>query len=558
MGPIALVAGAILASLASVCAGMKPRVEQRIMIGAMIALSVAGLHLGQLLVSENTSYEIVVDHTRPGLGLARRVMGLWGGSAGSLLVFTLIVGWTLVIAPLRRPLALCRPLVVAVLAWATTLAVDPFARLDTPAIAGSGLSPILEHWAMLIHPPLLYLGLALALVPAAVDEADRRRWTVASLAVLTTALALGGGWAYVELGWGGWWAWDPVENAALIPWLLLVATLHAPVDHRVTRWAALTVWPVVFAGTAMTRTSLRTSVHAFANNDTLGWALWPLVIIVSTFAVVHGIRSAGGPNTTMPRPTMIPVGLLLAAAVVVTLGTFRPFVPGDATDGAFYARFLYPVAILGLPGLGVIPRIRRVAPVRLLAEASVGALLGILSGAGVGWSTWWQLVFAGALGAALMTTVGDGPTPWPRTLAHVGMVCVLAGALGGTASTTQTFSLALDASESIDGVTVTNRGVELDSVAQPVLTATIDVDGTQVRPSLTIYPQRRLRLPEVATVKRVHQDVQVILRSADDYETATVTVNVEPLTQFVWLGASLIVFAMFIRLFSRDENGEVR
>ncbi len=554
MGQIALFVGAISATVASICAVSKPQIERRMMIASMIALSFAALHLVLLLANEDTSYVLVVDHTRPGLDVARRVMGLWGGSAGSLLVFTLVVGWTLVAAPLERPLAVVRPLVIATLAWASTLAVDPFERLDNPAIAGSGLSPILEHWAMLIHPPLLYLGLALALVPGAVSPDVRTRWSTASIGVLTTALALGGGWAYVELGWGGWWAWDPVENAALIPWLILVAGVHLQPGDTVERWSALLIWPTVFAGAAMTRTSLRTSVHAFANSETLGWVLWPLAIGVTIAAALHGQRTRHSSTSSTSARLFMPVIILLAAASVIALGTFRPFVPGDATDGVFYTRFLFPVTILGLVGIGVAPRLGRVSAQWLFIQALFGFLVGVGAGAFAGWSSWWQLVLAGSLGAATCPTLANGIRPITRTLAHLGIVFVLAGALGGTASTTQTFSLMRNATETIDGHTVRNVGVELTNTDPLVLTATIELDGQTLQPSLTVYPERRLRLPEVATFRRPLRDVQLILRSADDDGTVTITVNVEPLTQLVWFGSTLLVVSMIAKWFGAQSG----
>lgn len=544
MGQIALVAGAVIAMFSVVCALIKPDWERPSLAAGLGLLWLAVAHLVVVLIEEDTSYVIVVEHTRPGLDPFGRVMGLWGGSEGSLLLFTVIVGSVLASAPVQRPMAIARPLVVATMAWATVLAATPFEQLTNPAIAGSGLSPILEHWAMLVHPPLLYIGLALSLVPAAVDPRVRRPWTAAAIAVLTAALALGGGWAYVELGWGGWWAWDPVENAALIPWLLLAATLHLQPDHRATHWSLLVVWPTVFAGTAMTRTSLRTSVHAFADNEALGWFLWPLTFGVGALALLHRRNHPATSRDPAPWRTLAPVAVLLSTAVVVAIGTFRPFVPGDATDGSFYTRFLFPVVIVGLVALGVAPRIPVTSSRRLVGEVSLGAAVGILVGTAVGWSTWWQLLLAGALSAGFTTTVGGGLRPTARTFAHLGMLCVVAGALGGTASVTQTFSLEQGASAEIEGSLIVNRGIELDSLEQPVLRATIEVDGRVVEPSLTIYPERALRLPEVATVRRPLEDIQVILRSADDSGTVTLTVNVEPLTQFVWSGAVLILVSM--------------
>ncbi|MEZ5216652.1 MAG: cytochrome c biogenesis protein CcsA [Ilumatobacteraceae bacterium] len=134
---------------------------------------------------------------------------------------------------------------------------SPFERLDVPAIAGAGLTPILEHPAMAIHPPLLYLGLSMLSVPAMAvlvtggqptpaESARLRRWTLAALAVLTVALVLGAWWSYSEQGWGGYWAWDPVENASLVAWLATVAALHAgggTASRRVVAGGALVCGP---------------------------------------------------------------------------------------------------------------------------------------------------------------------------------------------------------------------------------------------------------------------------------------------------------------------------
>lgn len=546
MGTLALLAGAIVATAAILAAIRWPNWERRLLGAALGLLSLAVAQLVFLLATQDVSYAIVANHTRPGLDVFRRVMGLWGGSAGSLLFFTVIVGWVLYAAPLQSPMRLGRPLAVAILAWSSLLAASPFERLDHPAIAGSGLTPILEHWAMLIHPPLLYLGLALALVPGAVGPHQRQRWTSAAIGVLTTALALGGGWSYVELGWGGWWAWDPVENAALIPWLLLVAGLHVPPNHPVARWSALLIWPLVFAGAAMTRTSLRTSVHAFANNETLAWTLWPLALAVGLLAVAHAVRGEHG-RPQIERRLLLPVIVLLSTAVVVALGTFRPFVPGDSTDGSFYTRFLFPLVVIGLVGLGVAPRVGRAAATRMILEGFVGAIVSLGLTAAVGWTSWWQLVLGAALGAGAATIITNGVRSVAQTLAHLGILLVIAGALGATASTTETFVLTLDQRFELVGHTIINDGVQLTSEDPFVIEATIRVDGDSLTPSLAVYPERQLRLPEVATKRTVLEDIQLVLRSADDDGSVTITVNIEPLTQFVWIGAVLIVIAMLVR-----------
>lgn len=556
MGPIALHGAVIFATAALVVGRFRPEAERNLQRLSLGGVTLAIAHAVWLLASENSIYELVVDHTRPGLSVVRRVMGLWGGSAGSLLFFTFIIGGVLVIAPVVPRLRVVPSVVLLGLTCTSTFAANPFTTIDNPAIAGSGLSPILEHWAMIIHPPLLYLGLGLALVPAVVEPKHRRRAAMPAIAVLTVALALGGAWAYVELGWGGWYAWDPVENAALIPWLLLVASIHVVPDHMVARWFSALVWPTVFGGTAMTRTSLRTSVHSFANSDELGWFLWPLAAVVGIGAIAHAAfpPDAGSPKISVPQPTeivdsgtefsrlgrmVVPVVVVGYAAVVVALGTFRPFLPGEATDGAFYSRYLFPAAIIGLIALGLAPR--RTTPVaRLLGEALLGGLLGLGLATATGTTDWWQLTLAAALGISIVTTIASPQRPLPRTLAHLGMSLVLAGSLGGTASVSQTFPLELGESIVVDGHMITNRGIDFTDGPPPVITATVDVDGHTLRPGLSIYVERGLRLPEVATKRWLHHDVQLIIRNADDDGSVVLTANVEPLTQLVWIGALFI------------------
>lgn len=565
MGTVALLVGAVLSTAAIFVAVWSAAASRWLFRCGVAALWIAVVLAVVALVRVDTSLVLVVEHTRPGLDVFRRIMGLWGGSAGSLLLFVTVVGSVLAAAPTARKAVAAGPLVVAPLAWASAFISSPFERLESAAIAGSGLSPILEHWAMLIHPPLLYLGLALALVPAVAYPIRTPGWTRIAIIVLTTALALGGGWAYVELGWGGWWAWDPVENAALIPWLLLVVHLHVRSDHPVARGTALLVWPAIIGGTAMTRTSLRTSVHAFADAESLRWVLWPLTVAVAIGAVALYVTDERRiVRTTAPRALAATV--LVFSAVVVALGTFRPFIPGDSTEGTYYARSLYPLAVLGPIALGIAPRWGRTANDRLMIEALAGGAIGLGLALLVGWTEWFQLLLGVGLAAGLVTIVGAGVQPLPKTLAHLGMVFVLVGALGGTASVTRTLKVAKDETFEVGGHSITNLGSSLQDGVRPVLVADVRIDdGSVVTPALTFYPERNLRLPEVATRSRPWEDVQVLLRDADDAGSATLTVNEQPLTQMVWYGTVLLIAGVaasqarrFTRRVSRDAPSATR
>lgn len=545
MGPLLLTLAAVFATTAFLTGWFNANYQRLLQRASISFLALAVARVLWLLVTENTSFAIVVESTRPGLHPIRRAMGLWGSSSGSLLFFTLVIGGVLVAVPVVDRLRGAPSLVLAALTWTSLVAESPFEQLDAPAIAGSGLSPILEHWAMIIHPPLLYLGLALSLVPAIVEPRNSRRWSAAAIATLTFSLALGSNWAYEELGWGGWYAWDPVENVALIPWLLLVGGMHANPRHLAFRYTAIVTWPTVFAGTAMTRTSLRTSVHAFANNDQLGLTLWPLAVATTlggfAYALsIRGSRSASLPLNSLSVTRRWPVVLITFTAVVVALGTFRPFIPGDGTAGTFYTRYLYPVAIVGLIAMGLAPRWKDKQQRVLVMLLCVGALVGATAAFVSGWTTWWQIGLAGALAGSLTATIGPGIFPLPRTLAHIGLICVLAGALGGTASTTRNLLLDPGESVAVDGHTITNGGVSFAEGPPPIISADMTIDGTTARPEVAVFVERGLRLPEVATHRGFLEDVQLILRNADDDGGVQVTVNVEPLTQFVWFGAALI------------------
>ncbi|NNC81701.1 MAG: cytochrome c biogenesis protein CcsA [Acidimicrobiales bacterium] len=545
IGSASLIIAAVLSTVAFLLASKPAR--RGLLVASVVALWIAMAVAVVALIREDTSLVLVVEHTRTDLSWPRRVMGLWGGSEGSLLLFTTIVATILAMAPTARRVAWVAPLITATLAWSLTTLAPPFETLAAPAIRGSGLSPILEHWAMLIHPPLLYAGLALALVPAlAPRDQSTARWTTAALVALTGALALGGRWAYVELGWGGWWAWDPVENVALIPWLLLLVHVHLPSQHWWTRCSAYVVWPAVFAGTAMTRTSLRTSVHSFANADGLGWTLWPLTAVLGAAAVVLAVRDR---TYTRARPAVMLASIVvLFSAVVIALGTFRPFLPGEATAGWFYTRALFPVVIGALLALGVGPRWTSDSHPVLLAQAGAGFVLTAITSLIGGWTEWYQVILAGSLGATTLPTLaGWSRHGAARTIGHLGMVAVLAGALGGTASQSLTFDLGEGETRVVDGAEITNLGVDLADGAPPVVTSTLDVDGSTQRPSIGIYAERGLRLPEIATKHGFFVDRQYILRSADDDGSITVTANTQPFTSFVWLGVVAIIAAFVLR-----------
>lgn len=493
---------------------------------AVAALWGAVAALGWGLVTEDLSLAYVADQTRPGTGWARRASGLWSGAEGSLLLFAAVVGTGLLVGRRSGPRwqAVGTATVTAGLAGASHFGANPFARSAVVPAAGRGMAPILEHGAMLIHPPLLYVGFALALTPAlARDRGRAHRLGALALGVLTAAQAIGASWAYVELGWGGWWAWDPIENVALIVWLLLAAALHARAldPQRQTGTGLLSApvlwalcWPAVLAGAALTRTSERTSVHAFADAAHLARWLWPLAAVAGLGAALRVAED----RPTIPHrsdwPRRAPRVLLGLAALLVAAGTYRPFVSGDTTAGWFYSRSLFPVAVVGL-----------------------------------------------ILAVTLPVTHRGRSTPRPATtrapvaLGHLGMALILVAAVAGTASTESTVRLHEGGLTTVDGHTIGLVTILVTEGPRPTVATEVMVDGHhRLTPSVTLHPGRGLRLPEIATHSTPWRDAQVILRDVDPLLGAQLTVRFRPLNQLVWWGAGLVTLAAALAALRRTHR----
>jgi len=531
------------------------------------------------MVGQRYEFAYVASNIAPWMSTPLRLAAVWAGSEGSILVFAAITLSVLVATTWAKDnakvgastsrfetasvrVATTGAVGVGLLA-ASLFAAPPFDRLAQPPLTGEGITPILDHWAMLIHPPLLYLGMALALAPVLLPESERRRSIHLASGVITVALLLGSAWAYVELGWGGWWAWDPVENVALIIWLLLVGALHSPARTKASTALLAATWPAVFAGTALTRTSLRTSVHAFADSGSLGLVLWPLAVLSSVGAMTLVWTTATSPTRTSPTRTRLPktrrapVALLTLATVIVAIGTYRPFIGSitsgqDITAGWFYTRLLAPLTVIGLIAMITTGRRKGRTRLQLITNALIGATAGVLIVLAVSGSVV-QLFIAGCLGASFVAQAADVRATTTRLIGHLGIGLIVLGALAGTFSTRDTFRLREGGSAVIAGHSIrhietrvlpaTNIGV--DQIDAPIVVeATFTVDGKRVRPTIGVRPALGTRLAEARTIVGIRGDVQLLLRNADD-DGVLVDVNVHPLQWAVWLGAVLIAAASF-------------
>ena len=313
-------------------------------------------------VSNDFSVKYVAEHSNTQLPLAYRVAGVWGGHEGSLLLWTLMLGlWMFAVSIFSRSLP--QEMVSRVLSVMGMIAVgfllfmlfasNPFERLLPAAADGRDLNPLLQDPGMVFHPPMLYMGyvgfsVAFAFSMAALIDGRldatwarwSRPWTTVAWSVLTLGIALGSGWAYYVLGWGGWWFWDPVENASFMPWLVGTALIHSlAVTEKRGAFRSWTVFLAILAfslsllGTFLVRSGVLTSVHAFATDPKRGiFILVFLAVVVGSSLTLFAWRASkvglGGRFALVSRESMLLTNnaLLLVAAGAVLLGTLYPLV----------------------------------------------------------------------------------------------------------------------------------------------------------------------------------------------------------------------------------------
>ena len=419
-------------------------------------------------VANDFSVAYVAMHSNTALPLHYRIAGVWGGHEGSLLLWALMLGvWMTAVSLFSTHLPeeiVARVLGVMGLVSAGFLAFllftsNPFDRLLPPAADGRDLNPLLQDPGMVLHPPMLYMGyvgfsVAFAVAALLSGRLDAtwarwsRPWTTVAWAFLTVGIALGSGWAYYELGWGGWWFWDPVENASFMPWLVGTALIHslAVTEKR----GAFRSWTVLLAivafalsllGTFLVRSGVLTSVHAFAVDPARGVFILALfVLLIGGALVLFAWRTSriglGGSFELASRESALLANnvLLAVAAVSVMLGTLYPLVldalgAGKISVGPPYFEAVFVPLMapaLFLMGVGPLARWKRTSlpelAVLLRWALGVSLALGLLLPFAFG--RWSALV---GFGLALAVWVASSAfLAWKKrpthSRAHVGMV----------------------------------------------------------------------------------------------------------------------------------------
>jgi cytochrome c-type biogenesis protein CcmF len=362
-----------------------------------LCLSLAFASLTFSFIENDFSVQYVADHSSTLLPWFYRITAVWGSHEGSLLLWTwILAAWSVAVALFSKklpPLFLGRVLgfmgaiSVGFLAF-TLFTSNPFERLFPVPAEGHGLNPLLQDPGMILHPPLLYMGYVgfsvsfafamAALIDGRLDAAWARwvrPWVAVAWVFLTAGIAVGSFWAYYELGWGGWWFWDPVENASLMPWLVGTALLHslAVTEKRgaFKHWTlllAIAAFALSLLGTFLVRSGVLTSVHAFATDPLRGQFLLGFLVIVVAFSLLmYAFRAPRMERTVAPfsvvsRETALLANNVMLAAVTacVLLGTLYPLFMdalnlgkisvGAAYFEAVFAPLMFPVVFLMMKG----------------------------------------------------------------------------------------------------------------------------------------------------------------------------------------------------------------
>ena len=485
---------------------------------ATMAILIAAGVLVYLIVTHDFRIHYVFSYSDRSLPTRYLVATLWAGQEGSFLLWLM---WGMVVGlPLIRYAQHYeeRTMVVYNLAQISLLVIllrqSPFrfiSDLQPGQIPfdGQGLNPLLQNPWMTIHPPIMFLGYAATAVPFAFAIAamwGRRydEWTKASLpwalvtvVTLGCAILLGGYWAYVTLGWGGYWGWDPVENASLVPWLASAALVHGMVLQRargrfrkLNFSLAILAYVLVVYGTFLTRSGVLAdfSVHSFVDIGITGWLVGNLVgaMVIGFGALMwrwREIPAQAGDEPFLSRTVffVLAISALLGTALIVLVGTSAPLITRLATkpsqvSPAFYNRVVLPVGIVLAALLGTVPVLHwkgtsKGFRTRLLLAgglAATAAVLGLALGARGALYVTFLLVSVFAFFSNLIKTVEEAKQRRFRAaggyLAHVGLGLMLAGIIISSAyDRSQKVTLALNESKQVMGYTLTFKGVDKPS-----------------------------------------------------------------------------------------------
>jgi cytochrome c-type biogenesis protein CcmF len=592
-------------------------------IGQLTFIAIAFAALTAAFVTSDLSVSLVVQHSHSAKPLMYKIAGVWGNHEGSMLLWVLILAlFGAAIPAFGRNLP--EPLSARVLAVQGMIGVgflafilftsNPFLRMDPAPLNGNGLNPLLQDPGLATHPPFLYLGYVgfsmafsfavAALIEGKVDPAWARwvrPWTLAAWAFLTLGIMLGSAWAYYELGWGGWWFWDPVENASLMPWLAGTALIHSAIV--VEKRDALKHWTILLAiltfslsliGTFLVRSGVISSVHSFATDPTRGVFILGLLLVTTGGALtLYAIRAPqmklGNIFAPVSREGSLILNniLLVATTAGIFIGTFYPLFL-QVTSGTqisvgppFYNFFFVPLAITlmiamtaapflswkrgdlaqafwrlkialaAATGAGIAAAVIGTGSLAILAiAAAVWLFVGSLAVLGLRMGTNWSTAWSRLSGLPRAT--------WGMAIAHIGVAITAIGIAAVTSWTQETVAL-LKPGQTATVAHYDVRLLSVEDVNGPNYTSklgrfAVSIGGAQIDELIAErrnYPNPGSDTVEAGLRVRMADVLYVTVGQSHPGGAWTIRLYRHPLVFWIWAGAVIMVIGGALSLSDR-------
>ncbi len=595
----------------------------------MVLLSYFSLSIGFL--TSDFTVKFIANNSSTDLPIFYKLTAVWGGLEGSLLLWQLLLsGFTAALVLFyKKQHKEIMPFVVTVLSLTSLFLLfmligwsSPFAKMLPAPGEGRGLNPLLQNPGMVFHPPSLYLGYVGFNIPFAFAmgslwagrQSDEwilatRRWTLVSWFFLTLGMILGGHWAYVELGWGGYWAWDPVENASLMPWLTGTAYLHSVIvqekRNRLKLWNVLlliTTFTLSILGTFITRSGVLNSVHAFSkSNIGPAFLVFIALILVLSFLLLYlrpgYFKDPEGKASIMSKESSFLLNnvLFLGMAFTVLYGTVFPLLAEGLFDkklsiqAPFFNSIILPLGVLLIFMMGITQVLGWKTTTNKMLQKNLAipslTTLALVVGSMVALAWDWQLSFLAGMAffagwvvlSELIKSIRaqrlHNPKPtgfWVKVwqdkrkrgglIIHLGVVVMVLGFCGNFFGYEDAFTLYPNQSKQIRDYQLTYKG----SSERQVLNArhlAVDLElkkkgvyKAELRPAKAFYPTRPEPMTEVAIYSTLISDFYVSLASYNDDGSATLNVYINPMVNFVWASLAFYIIGTFYALAYRPTQ----
>ena len=570
-----------------------------------LLLAIAFVLLAWSFYVNDFSVLYVAEHSNSQLPVVYRLGAVWGGHEGSLLLWIFLLStWTILVAQLSKALdEFMVARVIGVLGLVTSglllfvlTTSNPFMRLLPAAQDGRSLNPLLQDPGLVFHPPMLYMGyvgfsvaFAFAIASLLSGRLDAawarwsRPWTTAAWVFLTLGIALGSWWAYYELGWGGWWFWDPVENASFIPWLVGTALLHslAVTEKRggFKSWTvllAITAFSLSLLGTFLVRSGVLTSVHAFATDPRRGiFILIFLALVVGSSLILYAWRAPksalGGKFSLSSRETFILLGnvFLVVSAGSVLLGTLYPLLIdalhlGKISVGPPYFNSVFvPIMIplLVLMGIGpwthwknsdlvtVIKRLWLAALVAVFAGITIPLVMGEFTWlAGLGFLLAFWVIASGCLQIIRQARAGKPTRSFiGMQVAHLGIaVFVIGVTMVGAYQEEKDVRMSAGETVSVGGYQIQLQGVQAEPGPNYLAMRGTFLLSKNGNIEATLFPEKRnyfsstMPMTEAAINVGLTRDIYVSLGEELTDKSWAVRVYYKPFVDWIWGGCLLM------------------